>query len=67
LWITIQDLLSEIAKLTETSAEEIICHFKSIFARHGIPDELITDNGPQFSASRVPTGDDTPSLDDDSN
>ena len=40
----------EVAKLTTTSAEEVICHCKSIFARHGIPAEMITDNGPQFSA-----------------
>lgn len=39
----------EIAKLTTTSAEQVICHFKSNFARHGIPVEVITDNGPQFS------------------
>ena len=45
----------EIAKLTKTSAEEVIHHFKSIFARHGISVELITDNGPQFSANLFAT------------
>lgn len=30
-----------------TSAQTITC-FKYLFARHGIPTELFTDNGPQF-------------------
>ena len=34
----------EIAKLSN------ICHLKSQFARYGIPDELISDNGPQYSS-----------------
>ena len=33
-----------------TASEHVILHCKSIFARHGIPETLITDNGPQFSA-----------------
>ena len=32
------------------TAEEVILHCKSIFAKHGIPEEVITDNGPQFIA-----------------
>ena len=31
-----------------TSANSVIRAMKRQFARHGIPDELITDNGPQF-------------------
>ena len=38
----------EIAKLTTTTAEQVIRHLKSNFARHGIPVEVITDNGPSF-------------------
>ena len=38
----------EIAKLNNESAAEVICHTKSIFARHGIPQCVISDNGPQF-------------------
>nr|XP_022295055.1 uncharacterized protein K02A2.6-like [Crassostrea virginica] len=34
---------------TTTSSQTIIA-FKSVFARHGIPSELFTDNGPQFSS-----------------
>ena len=40
----------ELSKLHDTSAEEVISHTKSIFARHGIPKKLISDNGPQFSS-----------------
>ncbi len=29
---------------------EIITHTKSIFARHGIPEEVVSDNGPHYSS-----------------
>lgn len=41
----------EIAKLSGESATEVIRHTKSIFARHGIPQEVMSDNGPQFSST----------------
>ena len=40
----------EIAKLSGESSANVIKHLKSIFARHGIPQELVTDNGPQYSS-----------------
>ena len=40
----------EIAQLKRTTAEEVIQHTKSIFTRHGIPESVISDNGPQYSA-----------------
>ena len=40
----------EITKLTSESTGCVIKHMKSIFARHGIPQELISDNGPQYSS-----------------
>ena len=40
----------EVVKLTSTTSVNIINILKSIFARHGIPSTLITDNGPQFSS-----------------
>ena len=39
----------EIAKLEETTASCVINHLKSIFARYGIPQCLMSDNGPQYS------------------
>lgn len=41
----------EIAKLGGESSSHIIQHMKSIIARHGIPQEIFTDNGPQFAAA----------------
>jgi len=40
----------EIAKLNNTSSKTVILHTKSIFARHGIPKTVKSDNGPQYSA-----------------
>jgi hypothetical protein len=40
----------EIAKVTSSTAEMVIVQFKSVFARHGIPETLLTDNGPPFSS-----------------
>jgi transposase InsO family protein len=38
----------EIARLHTTSSSAVINHLKSIFARHGIPQTFISDNGPQY-------------------
>ena len=43
----------EIQKLTSTTSISIITVLKSIFARHGIPTTLITDNGPQFISNEM--------------
>lgn len=40
----------EVARLNRLSAEEVIKHTKSVFARHGIPELVISDNGPQYSS-----------------
>lgn len=37
----------EIILLEEITAEHVIMHMKSIFARHGIPEVVMSDNGPQ--------------------
>jgi hypothetical protein len=41
----------EIALLENTKSSNVIHHMKSIFARHGIPEELVSDNGPQYSCN----------------
>ena len=33
------------------TAPDVITHLKSWLARHGIPDKVVSDNGPQFQAS----------------
>ncbi|GAB1609879.1 uncharacterized protein LOC115227445, partial [Argonauta hians] len=40
----------EIAYMQTTTSASIVNHCKSIFARHGIPEVVISDNGPQFIA-----------------
>ena len=40
----------EIVKLSSTTSTNIITHLKAIFARHGIPQVFVSDNGPQYSA-----------------
>ena len=40
----------EIALLSNTTSSVVIKHMKSIFARHGIPVEVLSDNGPQYSS-----------------
>ena len=40
----------KIAQLSNESSAEVIRHTKSIFARHGIPQTVMSDNGPQFSS-----------------
>ena len=37
-------------KLTSSKSTTVITHIKSAFARHGIPCEVISDNGPQYSS-----------------
>ena len=41
----------EVARLSRTTSPDVVVHLRSIFTRHGIPDQLFSDNGPQFSAS----------------
>jgi hypothetical protein len=41
----------EVQELTRTTADKVILACKVQFARHGMPDTVITDNGPQFSAT----------------
>ena len=41
----------EMSKLPgSTSSKTVIMHLKSIFARHGVPETVISDNGPQFAS-----------------
>lgn len=40
----------EVSLLAELSTHEVIEHMKSHFARHGIPEILTSDNGPQYAS-----------------
>ena len=41
----------EIAKLYSITSRGVIKHLKSILARHGIPQTVVSDNRPQYSSS----------------
>ena len=43
----------EIAPLKATTTQKTISHLKS-FCRHGIPEIVVSDNGPQFAAATFP-------------
>ena len=52
-YIVIVDYFSrypEVYKLTSTTSKSIITSLKTAYSRHGIPEILRTDNGPQFSS-----------------
>lgn len=40
----------EVVKLENTRSKTVITHMKSMFARHGIPYEVRSDNGPQYTS-----------------
>ena len=43
----------EVAQLSPTRSVDVVKHLKSTFARHGIPEILVTDNGPQFAGAHM--------------
>ena len=53
IWLLVVDFYSrwiEIAKIPNSGARTVIIHMKSIFARHGIPEIVMSDNGTCFSS-----------------
>ncbi|KAL5494299.1 hypothetical protein EMCRGX_G015600 [Ephydatia muelleri] len=46
--------ISEVIQLpSTTTSTKVISVLKSVFARHGIPEEFISDNGPQYSSQEM--------------
>lgn len=45
----------EIARLNGLTASEVITRTKSIFTRQGIPETVVSDNGPQYSSEAYKT------------
>ena len=46
----------DVVHMTGTTSSAVVKLFKNIFARWGIPQECVTDNGPQFSADKFLRG-----------
>ena len=40
----------EVIKLTSTTSQSVIAALKTTFARHGIPDTVVSDGGPQYAS-----------------
>ena len=40
----------EITKLGAMTSPDVILHLRSIFARQGIPETVVSDNGPQYAS-----------------
>ncbi|KAL1261470.1 hypothetical protein QQF64_006735 [Cirrhinus molitorella] len=45
----------ELDKLHSTTSADVISKLKAFFARHGIPEAVISDNGPQYSCGEFKT------------
>ena len=41
----------EVVEMTSTEAPKTICELRKIFAANGLPEQLVSDNGPQFVSS----------------
>jgi len=41
---------SEVIPVTTTTASRTIEELRKLFATHGLPEQLVSDNGPQFIA-----------------
>nr|XP_050038472.1 uncharacterized protein K02A2.6-like [Dermacentor andersoni] len=55
--------LPEVVSLGSTTAQAVIDALESIFARHGIPQEVRSNNGPPFSSQEFAAYRDTPGVD----
>ena len=42
----------EVVMMESTTAETMIKHLQQIFATHGLPLQIVSDNGPQFTAEK---------------
>ena len=54
-FVLVVDYLSrycEVGVLKHSTSEEVIQHLKVIFSRHGIPETVISDNGPQYTSAK---------------
>ena len=53
MYLLVADYFSwfpEVIQLSTTTSSSVIQAMKAIFARHGIPEQVVTDNGPQYAS-----------------
>jgi len=43
----------EVSRLHAITTNAVVCELKTIIARFGIPEILVTDNGPQFASKEI--------------
>ena len=49
-YLLVADYFSRYPEVKSTTSSSIIENSKSIFSCHGIPETIVSDNGPQFSS-----------------
>ena len=57
-YLLISDYFSrfpEVIKLNTVTSQSVIFALKSVFSRYGIPEELVSDNGPQYASQEFST------------
>jgi len=55
MWLPLIDSFSkwpEVVEMTDTGATATICKLKHIFASHGLPEQILSGNSPQFTAKQ---------------
>ena len=53
MYLLVADYFSrfpEVIQLSTTTSSSVIQAMKVIFGRHGIPEQVVTDNGPQYAS-----------------
>ena len=43
----------ELRHMSSTTAERTVGELRLIFAQHGLPEEVVSDNGPQFTYNEI--------------
>ncbi|XGW34442.1 hypothetical protein V3C99_018378 [Haemonchus contortus] len=57
-WLVVVDAKSkwpEVIKMGTTTAGKTIIKLKEVFSRHGLPEQLVSDNGPPFTSAEFRT------------
>ena len=50
IWVDAHSKWPEVITMSSTTSQKTIDVLRSLFARYGIPEQLVSDNGPQFTS-----------------